>query len=99
MSDGLRFPCELMEKEVLQQTVISKLGSTAPCRPINEFLLLETRRRDGGAPRQPFPGLLPVARREFKRDLALVVHDEIRRERFSSLGNELVEQIRLARSE
>ena len=39
------------------------------------------------------------ARREFKRDLALVVHHEIRRKRFPGLGDELVEQIGLVRGQ
>jgi hypothetical protein len=42
------------------------------------------------------PAFPPFARREFKRDLALVVHHEIRRKRFPGLGDELVEQIGLA---
>ena len=39
------------------------------------------------------------ARREFKRDLALVIHHEICGKRFPGLGDELVEQIGLVRSQ
>ena len=104
MSSGVAniIPARMCRPPLKSTAFANRQGTTWERRHLAGVFRINCR-RDGGAPREAFNRSLHVflafARGKFKRDLALVIHDEIGRKRLPGLGNELVDQIGLARGQ